>query len=120
MEAILVTGARIYDNQKLIYDTLSQFANLKIVLIHGDCDGVDKLAANIGTKLGLDVRAFPVTPADWEKFGRAAGPIRNKKMIDYLLTFKKRHMFAFHDNIANSKGTKDCVNQAKKNGINAK
>jgi hypothetical protein len=115
--AILVTGAREYYNKKIILETLKKYKDDNVVLIHGNCQGVDKLAAEVGKGLGFEIECCP---ADWKKYGRAAGPIRNKEMIELLLNYKNRIMFAFHENIELSKGTKNCVNQAKKLGIIAK
>jgi hypothetical protein len=53
-------------------------------------------------------------PADWKQYGRAAGPIRNQQM---LREGKPDLVLAFHDDIENSKGTKDMVNRAKRAGI---
>lgn len=46
-------------------------------LIHGGARGVDKMAGNFGIGCGLDVIEFN---ADWNKYGKAAGPIRNEQM----------------------------------------
>lgn len=48
-------------------------------LIHGGARGADLMAANFGIGCGLEVIEFK---ADWNKFGHAAGPIRNKQMIE--------------------------------------
>jgi hypothetical protein len=45
-------------------------------------------------------------PADWANHGKAAGPIRNRKMLD----LKPDLVLAFHADLTNSKGTKDCSN----------
>jgi hypothetical protein len=108
---ILVTGARDWTDTKLVYNVLQKYKNKKCVLIHGDCIGLDKIAGKIGDELGMEIKCCP---ADWKRFGRAAGPIRNKEMITHLLEYKKHYMFAFHDNIELSRGTKNCVKQANK------
>ena len=53
-------------------------------------------------------------PADWDRFGRAAGPIRNKQMLD---EGKPTLVIAVHEDISKSKGTKNMVEQAEKRGI---
>ena len=53
-------------------------------------------------------------PADWEKHGKAAGPIRNQQM---LTEGKPDLVLAFHDDLASSKGTRDMVMRATKAGI---
>lgn len=47
--------------------------------------------------------------ADWNKYGRKAGPIRNRKMYnDHTIDA----VFAYHDSIVQSKGTLDMVQYA--------
>ncbi|MHB1241735.1 MAG: DUF2493 domain-containing protein [Gammaproteobacteria bacterium] len=48
-------------------------------LIHGAAQGADEMAAKWANGKGIHVLAFP---ADWENLRRAAGPIRNKQMLD--------------------------------------
>lgn len=50
-------------------------------------------------------------PADWETFGKAAGPIRNKRM---LYEGKPDVVWAFHDDLYKSRGTSDMIARAKK------
>src|SRR5438105_14372049 len=45
------------------------------IIIHGGCQGVDTLAGKIAHELGYSVE---VHPANWKKYGRAAGLIRTK------------------------------------------
>jgi hypothetical protein len=115
-KAILVTGARDWNDAALVANTLRPYAEPNTVLIHGDCIGLDRIAASVGGQLGFQIEPHP---ANWKKYGRAAGPVRNKEMIDRLLRYKIRYMFAFHDCIEKSKGTKNCVHQAKRMGVTA-
>lgn len=48
------------------------------VLRHGACRGADTWAAASAKAMGLVVEAWP---ADWDKHGRSAGPIRNRSML---------------------------------------
>ncbi|WP_352812796.1 DUF2493 domain-containing protein [Mesorhizobium sp. M0387] len=59
-------------------DRLHQERAISIV-IHGDADGADRLSGTLAESRQIPVRAFP---ADWETHRRAAGPIRNKQMLD--------------------------------------
>lgn len=52
-------------------------------------------------------------PADWTTYGKAAGPIRNRQMLD----LNPDIVIAFHNDITSSKGTKDTVTEAKRRGI---
>ena len=49
-------------------------------IVSGKAKGVDTLGEQVAEEFGLEVGAFP---ADWNKHGRAAGPIRNGLMADY-------------------------------------
>jgi hypothetical protein len=49
-------------------------------VIHGDAVGADRVAGYIARKvLGLPVEVFP---ADWNRYGRRAGYLRNVEMAD--------------------------------------
>jgi hypothetical protein len=48
-------------------------------IIHGAAAGADTLAGDWAAERGVPVRLFR---ANWEKHGRAAGPIRNRQMLD--------------------------------------
>lgn len=52
-------------------------------------------------------------PADWS-IGRAAGPIRNKRMI---VEGKPDLVVAFHDSLETSRRTRNMINQAISAGI---
>ena len=84
-----------------------------IVVVHGMCRGADRLAAAAAKMLGIHVEGYP---ADWERFGRAAGPIRNKQMLDTGINL----VLCFHNDMMNSKGTKNTMMQAMAYGIEVK
>lgn|SRR5215831_2138738 len=76
-----------------------------VTIIHGAARGADSLAAEAAKELGFEVLAFP---ADWSTYHKSAGPIRNRQMINERPDF----VWAFHDNLRDSKGTKDMVKVA--------
>ncbi len=49
-------------------------------VVHGNCSGADRDAGGYAMGMGLKVTPFP---ADWEQFGKSAGPMRNQEMADY-------------------------------------
>ena len=61
---------------------------------------------------GVKLKIFP---ADWVKYKKSAGPIRNKQMIDYITCFENKMVVAFVS--PNSKGTKQTVKLAQKNNM---
>lgn len=76
---LLVCGRRDYAD----YDTLkAAIVALKPTgIAHGAASGADSLAGQVADELGLPVTEYP---ANWRRYGRAAGMIRNKEMLrDY-------------------------------------
>ena len=107
---LLVCGSRYWINREAILKKLRTYPK-NTVLIHGACKGADSLAASIGRELGFDTISFP---ADWARYRKGAGPIRNQQMLD---EGKPTHVIAFHENLANSAGTKDMINKAMNVGL---
>jgi hypothetical protein len=59
-------------------------------VISGGARGVDLLAVNTAKARGLEVEVIPVTPDEWNKLGKAAGPLRNTKLVeqaDFVVAF---------------------------------
>ena len=79
-------------------------------VVEGEARGADTLAREEAEQLGFTVLKFP---ANWNQYGRAAGPIRNREMLDQHPDL----VLAFHGNISASKGTRDTVEEAKRRGI---
>lgn len=91
MKRVLVCGGRDWDLQETTFNLLDQFAEKYPVaaVVHGGARGADTLAGRWAQERGLLCHVFP---ADWETHGRAAGPIRNQKMLtegapDYVIAF---------------------------------
>lgn len=85
---ILVCGSRDWTDRETIRAWLSRFPKGSTVIEgdNGEVDkegrafrGADKIAGEEAAALGFIVRAYP---ANWRDQGRAAGPIRNQRMID--------------------------------------
>lgn len=81
------------------------------IVIEGEARGADRAARGEAETRGLIVLRFP---ADWQRYGRAAGPIRNQQMLD---EGKPTRCVAFHDDMENSKGTADMVRRCRKAGV---
>jgi hypothetical protein len=109
---ILVTGDREWSNVEIILRELKKFPKDTIV-IHGACRGADIMCAEVAKSLGFVVRGYK---ANWNKHGKAAGPIRNQQMIDVEHTVEEPIglCLAFHDCIKSSRGTKDMMKRAKR------
>lgn len=107
---ILICGDRNWRNMTIIERELKKFPPGTVV-IHGAAKGADTLGGLVADKLGFEVMTFP---AKWNIYGRSAGSIRNQVMID---EGKPELVLAFHENLSESKGTKDMVNRASGVGI---
>lgn len=89
---ILVAGCRFYENYKqaeVYIDFCLQ--NIKkensFIFVSGACRGADRLGELYAQKHGYAIERYP---ADWERYGKAAGPIRNQQMVnisDYIICF---------------------------------
>ncbi|MBI2020165.1 DUF2493 domain-containing protein [Candidatus Daviesbacteria bacterium] len=110
---ILVCGDRNWVDKLLIKSVLRQLLSKNSIdyIIEGEARGADSLARECAEELGIKVLKFP---ADWKKYGKAAGPIRNQQM---LKEGKPDLVLAFHDNLQNSKGTANMIKISKKAGI---
>jgi hypothetical protein len=99
---VLVCGGRDYgknpdgSDNEIEMDFLFNFLTellLKhpdMVVIQGEARGADKLAKNWAEFMNVPVVSFP---ADWDRYGRNAGPVRNLQMIqegrpDLVVAFK--------------------------------
>lgn len=106
---VLICGDREWTDIYRIVQRIMQLPAHSII-IHGDCRGADKLAGFAAEEMHLRVRVYP---ADWERYGRGAGIIRNKQMLD-----QKPHLvIGFHRNIKKSKGTANMLKIAREAGI---
>ena len=104
---ILCCGDRNWTDRQLIYKVLSQYIDEKPTIIEGGASGADELSREVAKELGLN---FIEVPAEWDKHGRSAGPMRNREMLEY----KPDLVIAFHDDLSKSKGTKNMVGLAMK------
>lgn len=102
-QRVLVCGGRDYDDAQSLAMVLdaAHYANPIECLIHGAARGADTLAADWALSHDVLCKAYP---ADWDRHGRAAGPIRNTRMLLEL----PHLVIAF----PGGKGTADMIRQA--------
>jgi YspA, cpYpsA-related SLOG family len=80
---LLVTGSRTWDDVRTIEQALAVILDRHpegVLLVHGACArGADAIAAACAARTpGYQIEAHP---ADWHRYGRAAGHRRNAEMI---------------------------------------
>jgi len=109
---LLICGDRNWTNKELIRKYI--FSLKPDVIIEGCARGADSIAGKLAREYNIELEEYP---ANWKKYHIIAGPIRNKQM---LVEGKPDFILAFHNDIKNSKGTKNMVAQSKKAGIKGK
>lgn len=110
---VLVCGGRDFNDADKLIDKLDLIKEeyvpegSKFVLIHGDARGADYLANSWAEFHKFKIKKFP---ANWKKFGKAAGHIRNAQMLeegspDLVVAFP------------GGRGTLNMIQQAEKYGV---
>lgn len=115
MITILVTGGRDYIHREVVYRTLDELVEKygKVLLHHGACPtGVDAFASDWAFRRGASACQEQRWPADWKKYGRNAGPIRNGEMLRGAIRDGLKFVVAF----PGGAGTADMLKQAMKAG----
>lgn len=111
--SLLVCGSRTVTDHKWAKSLADTFQYLKVAkVIHGGAKGVDTLAGVAARLMEIPTQVFM---ADWDKHGKAAGPIRNQQMLD---EGKPDLVLALYPASGITKGTKDMVDRARKAGVN--
>lgn len=107
---VLICGSRTWEDEGPVREVLRGL-NTHIVVIHGAARGVDAMAGRLAEEMGMKVLAFP---AQWNRYGRAAGPIRNAQM---LREGDPNVVYAFALDLKTSRGTANMVAQAREAGV---
>lgn len=121
MYKILVCGGRDYIGYRRMYEVLTDIIDQIILdytihayndveIIQGGATGADFLAKVFALDEFDGQVHHKEFPAEWKKYGKAAGGIRNQQMLD---EGKPNLVVAF----PGGKGTADMVKRAKKAGI---
>lgn len=118
---VLVCGGRNYADRNRVFSELTALSGditdetplgtVHLTIIHGACStGADRWADEYAV---VHWCRFEEYPADWDAHGRAAGPIRNQRMID---EGKPDLVMAF----PGGRGTADMIRRARAAGIPVK
>lgn len=106
---VLIYGSRGWTDSNAIRNVILKLTKDDVV-IHGGAGGADSIAGRWAQACGIPVEVYP---ADWRKYGRAAGPIRNQQMID---EGKPTEAYGFRMKGA-SRGTDDMCRRVQQAGI---
>jgi hypothetical protein len=107
MMRVLVCGSREYDDYDQMCAVLNPLKDSISVIIQGNADGADCLARMWAVFNKIQKISYQ---ADWETYGRKAGPIRNQRMLD---DGKPDLVIAF----PGGRGTADMVKRARRAGV---
>jgi hypothetical protein len=108
---VLVCGGRNYSDYTCMSVFLQNYLSKEDILIHGKSRGADSLSEIVRTDLyGKDESKVIRFPADWERYRKRAGFIRNQQMLD---EGKPDLVLAF----PGGSGTLDMVTRARKAGV---
>ena len=108
---IIVAGSRCYSNydesKAFIDRCISENCKEECVILSGGCNGADMIGERYAHEHGYPIIRYP---AEWDKYGKKAGPIRNIKMAENCDI-----IICFWD--GKSKGTQSLILHASKKGI---
>lgn len=122
---VIMCGDRKWSDERKIKRVLQRLYKVQpdTIIVHGACRGADEIVGRLATEMGFPVEAYP---ANWRRYGRAAGPVRNQQMINESRMKSEQDgsqlsaVFAFHSDLEHSKGTADMVGRAFKHRVPCK
>ena len=103
----IIAGGRDYHNYDTLLEAIQECQFPIATVVSGGAKGVDALGERYAGEMNLKLNIYN---ADWERNGRAAGPIRNRKMAE-----NADALIAIWN--GESKGTKNMIETATKLGL---
>lgn len=113
---VIIAGSRKYDDYETLREKCNHILcqklsddNIRVIILSGGATGADALGERYADENHLQVERHP---ADWQKHGRAAGPIRNAEMAacaNALIAFPKKG--------ETNRGTRNMISLAKAKGL---
>ena len=108
---IVICGSRHFTNYSVLSSALDDFLSIfqkeEICIVSGGCRGADSLALQYAQDRSISYLKYP---ADWKRFGKSAGIIRNFQMLEIA-----NICFGFHDGV--SRGTAHMLRISRKKNI---
>jgi len=104
---VAIIGSRDFDDFAIIYKSVRKLQakyGTDLMLVSGGATGADSIAEAAASYFHVPIE---VLPADWEGQGKAAGPIRNTKVVH-----RADQVIAFFSPGRRSPGTTDAVKKA--------
>lgn len=106
---LLVCGGRDFNDYNLLWETLDTFKPAITFMILGGARGADQIAEDYAKNTIIDYKVYP---ADWNTYGKKAGYLRNKQMLE---EGKPEYVLAFWD--GKSKGTANMIKLAQEANV---
>jgi hypothetical protein len=103
---VVIAGSRSVEDPQLVYQAIESSGFVVREVVSGGAYGVDALGEVWAREQEVPVRVFK---PDWGRYGRGAGPVRNREMADYADA-----LVAVWD--GESKGTADMIRQMEERG----
>lgn len=109
---LIIAGSRNVQDKKTVIKYLFRAVDINDVslVISGGCYGVDQIGEQIADDLGIPKKVIEVKKDEWSTFGKAAGPMRNRKMAE-----QADALLAIWD--GKSRGTKNMIEEALKKNL---
>ena len=90
--ALLVVGSRDITDESYVFAKIDKMISqirgkYDLLIVSGGAGGVDALAEKYADKNSMEKH---IMPADWKRYGKAAGYIRNRQMHEYISHFEHR------------------------------
>jgi hypothetical protein len=106
---VIISGTRTFKDYDLLKRSMKVLNDVDKItcVISGCATGADTLGEKWAAENNIPVMKFP---AEWDKYGKSAGPIRNE-----LMSREADAMIAFWD--GKSRGTKHMIETARSKGI---
>ncbi len=109
---VIIAGCRDFDDYALLKERCNDYLCEKmethnVIIVSGHASGADALGERFAEEHGLQCE---IHPADWGKYGRSAGPIRNAEMASC-----SDALIAFWD--GQNPGTRSMIELARKKGL---
>ncbi len=109
----VVCGCRDFADYNLLKEKCLFFLKNKmpdVIIVSGGASGADSLGERFAEEFDLSIERHI---AEWKKYGRRAGPLRNEEMVKIA-----DGVIAFWD--GKSRGTQSTINLCKKYNVNCK
>lgn len=109
---VIIAGGRDFNDYLMLCETCDYMLqnHTDITIVSGAAKGADKLGEKYASERGYQIDSHP---ADWDRYGRAAGFRRNEEMAQC-----SDALIAFWD--GTSKGTQHMINLAEKHNLKVK